>query len=235
VQASFGPREAGSLRRFFGIRLPSGSAGSLAVNTQPATVEVLGGTATVTQDLSLGGVAGKLRAHCIDPVSGIKPSGQATQPGGPGNPFQIPVSGGTISPNGWTDGEVDLAGGMDIEVGGPGLPAGCPSSSVATVHLANFAVNVARKSVLTDFSVSGPYSPFGSTVIRTELQGDTSQATMLANPASHVLTASGASLGLDGASVMIMNQYLPHPGGGSSTDFAIGDVLGSASMTVNTR
>jgi hypothetical protein len=235
VQARFGSRGAGSLRQFFGVRLPSGSAGSLALNTQPATVEVLGGMATVTQDLSVGGVAGKLRAHCIDPVSGIKPSGQATQPGGPGNPFQIPVSGGTISPNGWTDGEVDLAGGMDIEVGGPGLPGGCPTSSVATVHLADFAVNVARKSVLTDFSVGGPYSPFGSNVIRVELVGDTSHATMLADPAAHLLTASGASLGLDATSVMVMNQYLPHVSGGSSTNFAVGDLLGSASMTVNTR
>jgi hypothetical protein len=235
VEASFGPRGAGSLRHFFGVRLPSGSAGSLALNTQPATVEVLGGTATVTQDLSLGGVANKLRAHCIDPVDGIKPSGQATQPGGPGTPFQIPVSGGTISPNGWTDGEVDLAGGMDIEVGGPGLPGGCPTSSVATVHLANFAVNVARKSVLTDFSVGGPNSPFGATVIRTELQGDTSHATMLADPTAHVLTASGATLGLDEASVAIMNQYLPHASGGPIPDFAVGDMLGSASMTVNSR
>jgi hypothetical protein len=58
---------------------------------------------------------------------------------------------------------------------------------------------------------------------------------MLADPAAHVLTASGASLGLDAASVMVMNQYLPHVSGGSSTDFAIGDVLGSAGMTVNTR
>jgi hypothetical protein len=124
---------------------------------------------------------------------------------------------------------------MDIEVGGPGLPGGCPTSSVATVHLANFAVNVARKSVLTDFSVGGPYSPFGSTVIRTELQGDTSHATMLADPVAHVLTASGAILGLDQGSVAIMNQYLPHVSGGSSTNFAVGDMLGSASMTVNSR
>jgi hypothetical protein len=233
VQASFGPHGAGSLRPFFGVRLPSGSAGALAVNAQPATVEVLGGTATVTQDLS-GAVAGKLRAHCIDPLNGIRPSGQATQPSGPGTSFQIPVSGGTISPNGWTDGEVDLAGGMDIEVGGPGLPAGCPTSSVATVHLANFAVNVAHKSVLTDFSVGGPYSPFPGMVIRNELQGDTSHASMLADPANHVLTASGATLGLDAGSAGIMNQYLPHANSGV-TNFAVGDMLGSASMTVNSR
>jgi hypothetical protein len=222
------------LRHRLGVRLPAGTAGSLAVQAQPATVEVLGGMATVTQDLS-GSVAAKLRAHCIDSVDGIRPSGQASQPGGAGTSFQIPVSGGTISPNGWTDGVVDLAGGMDIDVGGPGLPGGCPTSSVATVHIANFAVNVAHKSVLTDFSVSGSGSPFGDAVMRIELQGDTSHATMLADPAAHVLTASGASLGLDAASVMVMNQYLPHVSGGSSTDFAIGDVLGSASMTVNTR
>ncbi len=234
VQASFGLGSARGLRHRLGVRLPSASAGSLAVATQPATVEVLGGTATVTQDLS-GAVASKLRAHCIDPVNGIRPSGQATQPGGPGTSFQIPVSGGTISPNGWTDGVVDLTGGMDIDVGGAGLPGGCPTSSVATVHLANFAVNVAHKSVLTDFSVSGPGSPFGNTVFRDELQGDTSQATMLADPANHVLTASGATLGLDSTSVMVMNQYLPHVSGGASTDFVVGDMLGSASMTVNSR
>jgi hypothetical protein len=234
VQASFGLGSARGLRHALGVRLPSASAGSLAVATQPATVEVLGGTATVTQDLS-GAVAAKLRAHCIDPVNGIRPSGQANQPGGPGSSFQIPVSGGTISPNGWTDGEVDLSGGMDIDVGGPGLPGGCPTSSVATVHLANFAVNVAHKSVLTDFSVSGPGSPFGNSVMRVELQGDTSQATMLADPANHVLTASGATLGLDSVSVSVMNQYLPHVSGGASTNFAVGDMLGSASMTVNSR
>jgi hypothetical protein len=230
VQASFGPG-ARRLAQNLHFRLPAGTAGSLTVQTQPATVEVLGGTATVTENASL---TSKLRSHCIDPVDGISVNGAATQPGGPGNPFQIPVSGGTISPNGWTDGVVDLAGGMDIEVGGPGLPSGCPTSSAATVHLANFAVNVANKSILSDFSVGGPYSPWPGAVMRVELQGDVSHATMLADPANHSLTASGAQLGLDPTTVMVMNQYLPHANG-TVTPFAVGDVLGSAEMSVSTR
>jgi hypothetical protein len=235
MQASFGQGAARNLRRKLGIRLRSGFAGSLALQTQPETVEVLGGMATVTQDLSPGGVADKLQAHCINPTLGVAPTAAATQPGGPGTPFQIPVAGGTISPNGWTAGQVNLAGGLDIEVGGTGLPAGCPTSSVATIHLQHFAVNVAHRSVLTDFSVGGPYSPFGAAVISVELQGDTSNATMAADPATHTLTATGAALGLDGASVYVMNTYLPHPSGGPSTNFAVGDTLGTAAMTVQSR
>ncbi len=230
VDASFGSATH-KLARKLSVRLPGGTAGSLVVATQPATVEVLGGNATVTQNSAL---ASTLRSHCVDPVNGITVNGDATEPGGPGTPFQIPVSGGTISPNGWTDGVVDLAGGMDIEVGGPGLPSGCPSSSVATVHLANFAVNVANKSILSDFSVGGPYSPWPGMVLRVELQGDVSHATMLADPANHSLTASGAQLGLDPTTTMVMNQYLPHANG-AVTPFAVGDVLGSAAMSVSTR
>jgi hypothetical protein len=230
VQATFGDATR-KLSQKLGARLPGGTAGSLVVATQPATVEVLGGNATVTENPSLSST---LRSHCIDSVNGVTVNGDATEPGGPGTPFQIPVSGGTISPNGWTDGVVDLAGGMDIQVGGPGLPSGCPSSSAATVHLANFAVNVANKSILSDFSVGGPYSPWPGMVLRVELQGDVSNATMLADPANHSLTASGAQLGLDPTTVMIMNQYLPHASG-TVTPFQVGDVLGSASMSVSTR
>jgi hypothetical protein len=232
VQASFAG--AKSLRRGLGVKLPGGKAASLDVQTQPETVEVLGGSATVTPNLS-SDLVSKLRAHCIDPVTGVTPSGAATQSGGSGTPFQIPVSGGTISPNGWTAGQVDLAGGLDIQVGGSGLPSGCPNHGVAIVHVSNLAVNVAHKSILTDFSVESPYSPFGDAVMNIEMQGDVSHATMVADPANHVLTASGAALGLDSTSVMVMNAYLPHASGGSVPDFAVGDVLGTASMTVHTR
>jgi hypothetical protein len=235
IDVSFLKRTARKVSRKLGLetRLHRADAGSLSVMTQPETVEVIGGESTVVQDLSPSGIAPKLRAHCIDPVDGITPSGEATEPGAPGN-FLIPVSGGTISPNGWTAGVVDLAGGMDVDVGGPGLPAGCPTGVVATVHFSNLAVNVENKSVLTDFSVSGPYSPWPGMVLNLELQGDTSNATMLADPANHVLTASGAQLGLDQAAAMVMNNYLPRASGGAP-DFAVGDVLGSAAMTVNTR
>ena len=231
VQASFAG--AKSLGRGLGVKLPGGNAASLDVQTQPETVEVLSGSATVTPNSS-SDIASKLSAHCIDPVAGVRPSGAATQSGGPGTPFQIPVSGGTISPNGWTAGQVNLAGGLDIQVGGPGLPSGCPTSSVAIVHVANLAVNVAHKSILADFSVESPYSPFGDAVMPVEMKGDVSQATMTADPANHVLDASGAALGLDSTSVTFMNAYLPHASG-SVPDFVTGDVLGTASMTVHTR
>jgi hypothetical protein len=229
VRASFAG--AKSLGRSFGVKLPGGNVAWLDVQTQPETVEVLGGSATVNQNFSSDLVA-KLRAHCIDPVAGVTPSGAAT--GGSGNPIQIPVSGGTISPTGWTAGVVTLAGGLDIQVGGAGLPSGCPTSSVAIVHVSNLAVNVAHKSILTDFSVESPYSPFGDAVMKLEMQGDVSNATMTADPANHRLDANGAALGLDSTSAMIMNQYLPHASG-SVPDFAVGDVLGTAAMTVHTR
>lgn len=231
VQASFAG--AKSLGRSFGVKLPAGNVASLDVQTQPETVEVTGGSATVTSNFS-SDIVSKLRAHCIDPVAGVTPSGAATQSGGPGTPFQIPVSGGTISPNGWTAGVVDLGGGLDIQVGGSGLPSGCPTNQVAIIHVSNLAVNVAHKSVLADLSVESPYSPFGDAVMKVEMQGDVSSATMTADPANHVLNASGAALGLDSASVTVMNAYLPHASG-SVPDFAVGDVLGTSSMTVQTR
>jgi hypothetical protein len=231
VQASFAG--AKSLGRSFGVKLPSGNAASLDVQTQPETVEVLGGSATVTPNFS-SDIVSKLRAHCIDPAAGVLPSGAATQPGGAGTPLQIPVTGGTISPTGWTAGVVNLGGGLDIQVGGPGLPSGCPTSQVAIVHVSNLAVNVAHTSVLADFSAQSPYSPFGDSVMKIEMKGDVSNATMTADPANHVLNASGAALGLDSGSVTVMNAYLPHASG-SVPDFAVGDVLGTSSMTVQTR
>jgi hypothetical protein len=233
VQASLAPSGAGRLGRRLGVHLPSGNAGSLAVYTQPETVAVLSGLATVTQDLSPGGIAPKLRAHCIDPVDGVTASGAATKPAA--GSFLIPVAGGTISPDGWNAGNVDLAGGLDVTVGGPGLPAGCPTSVVATIHFANFAVDVAHTSVLTDLTVGGPYSPFPNTVIPVELQGSRANATMLADPSNHSLTASGAQLGLDQVSAQMMNNLLPHASGGSIPSFNAGDLLGSADMTVQTR
>lgn len=233
VQASLAPSGAARLGRRLGVRLPIGNAGSLAVYTQPETVAVVSGLATVTQDLSPGGIAPKLRAHCIDPDGGVTPSGAASKPAA-GN-FLIPVAGGTISPTGWIAGKVDLAGGLDVTVGGPGLPAGCPTSVVATIHFANFAVDVAHTSVLTDLTVGGPYSPFGNTVIPVELQGSTANATMVADPSNHSLTASGAQLGLDQVSAQMMNNLLPHASGGSIPSFNAGDLLGSADMTVQTR
>ncbi|MGH2981738.1 MAG: hypothetical protein ACRDKV_06825 [Solirubrobacterales bacterium] len=235
LQASFARRGAKKLRRKLGVRLPRRTAGSLAVYIQPETVEVLGGTATVSQDLSPGGIADKLRAHCIDPVAGVSPTGAATQPGGPGTPFLVPVSGGTISPTGWTAGVVDLAGGLDVEVGGPGLPGGCPTSSVATIHFAKLAVNVAHESVKLELSASGPASPFPGMVLPLELQGNTDSATMLADPATHTLTASGVVLGVDHSAAWAMNTFLPHPSGGPSTQFQVGDLFGSAGMTVQVR
>ncbi len=233
VRATLAPSGAGRLGRRLGVHLPAGSAGSLVVDTQPETVAVVGGMATVTQDLSPGSIADKLRAHCIDPDGGVSPSGAATEPAA--GSFLIPVAGGTISPDGWTAGKVDLGGGLDVAVGGPGLPAGCPTSAVATIHFANFAVDIAHQSVLTDLSVSGPYSPFGDTSVQIELQGNTADATMLADPSTHILTASGADLGLDQPSATMMNALLPHPSGGASTNFAAGDLLGSADMTVRVR
>lgn len=233
VQATFaGPK---SLGRALGVKLsPGGNVATLEVQTQPETVEVLGGSATVTPNLS-SDLTDKLRAHCIDAVAGVTPSGAATQAAGPGTPFQIPVSGGTISPNGWTAGQVDLAGGLDIQVGGSGLPSGCPTSSVAIIHVSNLAVNVAHKSILADFSVESSSSPFGNGSMPVEMKGDVSHASMIADPANHLLTASGAALGLDSNSVTVMNAFLPHASSGPVPDFAAGDVLGTASMTVNTR
>lgn len=226
VRASFARPVVKRLKRKLGVRLPAGSAGSLAVSTQPETVEVLGGMATVNQDLSPGGIADKLRAHCIDPVDGVSPSGAATQPGGPGTPFQIPVSGGTISPNGWTAGVVQLAGGLDVEVGGPGLPVGCPTTPEATIHFSNLAVDVARKSLSLHLTVSGPSSPF-SGVLPVELAGDTGGVTFSADPVSHTLTAGGAALRVNDLTAWGMNAFLPHPGGTPSTQFAVGDLFGS--------
>ncbi len=233
VQASLAPSGAGRLGLRLGVRMPGGNAGSLAVYTQPETVAAVSGLATVTQDLSPGGIVPKLRAHCIDPVGGVTANGAATNPA-PGS-FLIPVAGGTISPTGWTAGKVDLAGGLDVTVGGTGLPAGCPTSVVATIHFANFAVDVAHTSVLSDLTVGGPYSPFGNSVIPVELQGSTANATMLADPSNHSLTASGAQLGLDPVSALMMNNLLPHASGGSIPSFNAGDLLGSADMTVQTR
>jgi hypothetical protein len=227
-----------SLKRSLGVkRLRPGYAGSASVTQQPATVQVLTGTATLAPDTSPGSVNSKLAAHCIDSSAGISPIAPATQPGGAGTPYFFPVSGGTVSPTG-IEGVVQQVGGFQLQDGGSGLPAGCPSSPTVTIRQTDLAVDFLTKNISALLDVSGSGVPFGlQGIIPVSFPYDSLNATFTADPVSHTVTSGGTVIRLNSLAAYYLNQAFPQPSGGfdPAMEFAAGDSYGTAGLTLQVR
>lgn len=237
VQLRFVRGAARKVKRGLGVMgLRAGLAGAATVSEQPATVQVLTGTATLAPDTSPGSVSSKLAAHCVDPAA-ISPIAPASQPGGTGTPYFFPVTGGTISPEG-AEGVVQQVGGFQLQNGGSGLPAGCSSSTTVTIRQSDLAVDLRTKHVSSLLDLSGPGVPFGlSGSVPVGFPYESINATFTADPVTHTVTSGGTVLMLNSVAAYFMNQAFPQPSGSfdPAMEFSTGDTYGTASLTLQVR
>jgi hypothetical protein len=149
VKAKFTARAAKRINRKLDLgSLHRGRAGTVFLDEQPKTVQVLGGTAFVdipTGYLPPSGfvpgsgqdpntVPAKQPSHCISPVNGVEaiapaelgstlhPNPNVPLPAGVSARFKFPVTGGTVAPAG-NDGVIQLAGGARLQSGRGFLPS----------------------------------------------------------------------------------------------------------------
>jgi hypothetical protein len=236
VDLNFPKSAAKKLRKALDLNLlRSGDAGSLAVSVQPQTVEVLSGTASVEPAVGPGSISSKLAAHCVDPNTGVSVIAPGTQPGGPNTTIFFPVTFGTISPTG-LNGVIQQAGGIQLANGGPGLPAGCPASNNFTMRLSDLSVDLLNKTVSAHVALSGSGSPFGNLDVQVGFPIDINDAWVNPDPQAFVVTANGTVIRLNWAAAYFLNTVLPQPSPGDpSMQFADGDALGTAGVTVQVR
>lgn len=236
VEARFLKSAAKKLRKNLEVHsLRQRSAGKLSVSEQPQTVEIITGTATLTPELGPGSIASKLAAHCIDSNTGVSVIAPGTQPGGSGTTFIFPVTFGTISPSG-TSGLIQQTGGIQLVNGGPGLPAGCPASTTVTIQLSDLGVDLEQKMVTAHVVINGPGSPFGNLDAGINFPIDVSETLINADPDSLAVAANGTVIQLNYAAAYMLNWIFPQPSPGDpSMEFAVGDVFGTAGLTVQVR
>jgi hypothetical protein len=246
VKAALLSSAATKLNRKLGLHsLHSGSAGALSVSVQPQTVEVTGGTVRVVPDPdlgSVGNVAGKLNAHCIN----FNADNTAIAPGIKGgtvpNPYyDFPVTGGTISPLG-TDGVVQGTGGIQLvnrRTGG-GVPAACNSPTpveLATLQQTDLALNLLHDYVSAHVTVTGSVPTQGDLGVAPGSNLDLSKAAVSADPANHTVSINGIAVTINGATALVLNQTFVQPSSSfdMSNEFVIGNLFGTLNLTVTTR
>jgi hypothetical protein len=236
VDLNFVKGAAKKLRKALGLKLlRSGDAGAFAVSVQPQTVEVLSGTASVDPAVGPGSVSSKLAAHCVDPNTGLSVIAPGTQPGGPNTTIFFPITFGTISPTG-LNGVIQQTGGIQLANGGPGLPAGCPASNNFTMRLSDLSVDLLNKTVSAHVALSGSGSPFGNLDEQVSFPIDISDAWVNPDPQAFVVTANGTVIKLNSPAAYLLNMVLPQPSPADpSMQFADGDALGTAGVTVQVR
>jgi hypothetical protein len=236
VDLNFVKGAAKKLRKALDLNLlRSGDAGSLAVSVQPQTVEVLSGTATVDPAVGPGSLTSKLAAHCVNPSTGLSVIAPGTQPGGPNTTIFFPVTFGTISPSA-LDGVIQQSGGIQLANGGSGLPAGCSASNNFTMRLSDLSVDLLNRTVSAHVALSGSGSPFGNLDAQISFPIDIDDAWVNPDPQAFVVTTNGTVIRLNSSAAYLLNIVLPQPSPGDpSMQFADGDALGTAGVTVQVR
>ena len=238
VKAIFRKGAAKKINKRLGLHsLHRASAGSLSVSEQPQTVEVTGGTAHVVPDPTLtagsGTVASKLFAHCINGLTGATAIGPGIKNPPLNTPsFDLPVTGGTISPDG-ADGVVDQAGGIQIANGGVG--GSCASSTGVNIQQTNFANNLLNNYISSHVVVVGSVPTVGDQGVVIGSNLDASNATVSANPDDHSVTVKGTVIRINKGSALVLNQTFPQPSYNASMEFVLGDLYGTVDLTVTTR
>ncbi len=238
IKASFRKGAAKKINKRLGLHsLHRARAGSLSVSEQPQTVEVTGGTAHVVPDPTLtagsGTVASKLFAHCINGLTGATAIGPGIK-----NPplsapsFDLPVTGGTISPDG-ADGVVDQAGGIQIANGGVG--GSCASSTGVNIQQTNFANNLLSNYISSHVVVVGSVPTVGDQGVVIGSNLDASNDTVSANPDDHSVTVKGTVIRINKGSALVLNRTFPQPSYNASMEFVSGDLYGTVDLTVTTR
>jgi hypothetical protein len=191
---------------------------------QPETVEVLPqGSATLTGDTA---TLGKFAAKGVKLPEGITAIAPAKQP--TPTSFEFPVTGGTIAPDA-TKGTVETAGGVQI--------AKDTETLDPTVKLQKVFVDLAAKTATVELEIL-PNPPFPGAVGRSSIVDVVlPSGSVLADPVNRKISVKGAEARLQTVAASTLNDVFnqPPPAPPSSSNFVVGDPLGTFSMTLQAR
>jgi hypothetical protein len=194
------------------------------VAAQPSTVTVLPqGKATLTGDT---GTLAKFGAKGVELPDGISALAPATKP--TPTSFQFPITGGTLAPDG-TDGVVDTAGTVQI------LKKAEPFSP--QMKMANIQVDFKAKTATVEIELL-PNPPFPGAVGRSSIVDIVLPAkSVTSNPAARTITVAGVEARLQAVAASTLNNVFnqPAPEPPPSSNFVVGDSLGTFSMTVQAQ
>ncbi len=192
--------------------------------TQPSTVTVLPqGSATLTADTA---TLAKFGAKGVELPSGISALAPATQP--TPTSFRFPISGGTLAPDA-NDGVVRTTGTVQI------LKKAEPFSP--EMKMANIQVDFKAKTATVEIELL-PNPPFPGPVGRSSIVDIVLPAkSVTADPVARTITLTGAEARLQAVAASTLNNVFnqPAPEPPPSSNFVVGDPLGTFSISVQAQ
>lgn len=230
---------ARALNRKLGVNsFHRGTVGSMTISTQPLTLGVISGMASMRLGSGPGSVGSKLAAHCVDPSIGVSAIPPATETG-PGTTFYFPVTSGNLSPIGMA-GVVSQGGGIQLDNGGSGLPAACPTSNDVTIRIFDLQGDLDNRSVKSIAVVSGPGSPLASLGLDAasaiDLPIDITDTWFNPDPVNLSIESNGSAVSIDAFSASMLNFVIPQPAPvDPSMEFRPGDLFGTIGISARLR
>lgn len=203
---------------------PGRALSNVFAAVQPRTVVVLPqGTASLEADKAL---LGKLVAKGVKVPQGITPiaPAQGKAPAG----FELPIAGGTLSPQA-DAGTLKTAGGVRIEKEAE------PFSP--TVVLREIEVDFAARTATVQLEI-GPTPPFPGVVGRSSIADVTvPNGAVSVDPAQRTIAIEGAEARLQAVAAATLNDVFnqPAPTPPPASNFVVGDRLGTFSLTARAR
>lgn len=205
-------------------RLNPGRVLSNAYSTaQPETVTLLAqGSATLTGNAS---TLGKFAAKGVKVPEGITAIAPATKPNA--TSFQFPISGGTLAPDA-SKGTVETLGGVQV------LKKAEPFSP--TMRLVNAKVDFAAKAATVELEIL-PSPPFPGAGRSSLVDVVLPPGSVVANPAARTIAIQNAEARLQAAAASTLNDVFnqPAPSPPPSSNFVVGDPIGTFSITVQAQ
>jgi hypothetical protein len=206
-------------------RLNSGRALSNLYSTaQPETVTVLPqGSATLVGNAATLKKFAEKGVKVPDGITAIAP---ATRPDALS--FQFPIKGGNLAPDA-SKGSVETSGGVQI------LKEAEPFSP--TMRLSDITVDFSAKTATVELEIL-PHPPFPGAVGRSSIVDVTLPPnSVVANPTARTITVKEAEARLQTVAASTLNDVFnqPAPAPPSSSNFVVGDPLGTFAMTVQAR
>jgi hypothetical protein len=191
---------------------------------QPETVTVLAqGSATLTGNAA---TLEKFAAKGVKVPEGITPIAPATKP--TATTFALPITGGTLAPD-VSKGTVETAGGVQILKDTDSLDP--------TMRLSNVQVDFATKTATVELEIL-PSPPFPGKAGRTAIVDVVLPSNPVAvNPVTRTISIQNAEARLQASAASTFNDVFnqPAPQPPLSSNFVVGDPLGTFSMEVQAR
>jgi hypothetical protein len=197
---------------------------NLYSTAQPETVTILPqGTATFAfNSIALA----KLEAKGVKVPQGLSPIAPATEP--KPTSFELPVSGGTLAPDA-TKGSIETGGGIQI--------LKQTDSLSPTMRLRDMTVDLGAKTASAELEIL-PSPPFPGAAGRSSIVDVVLPPNaVVTNPVARTIAIGGAEARLQATAASTLNDVFnqPAPPPPPSSNFVVGDPLGSFSVTVQAR